>query len=95
MRAEGLVDLQESASGASSGTGQQYSYVYRGQSGSLDHALATPALAKNVTGVAAWHINADEPHFLDYNQEYNPQALYQADPFRSSDHDPVLIGIKN
>ena len=46
-----------------------------------------------VTGVATWHINADEPRFVDYNQEHNPDSMYQADPFRSSDHDPILIGI--
>ena len=38
-------------------------------------------------------INADELRGFDYNQEYNPEALYEASPFRSSDHDPVLIGI--
>ena len=69
--------------------------MFRGQSGSLDHALATDALATDVTGVATWHINADEPRFIDYNEEYNPKSLFEADPFRSSDHDPVLIGIRN
>ena len=29
---------------------------------------------------------------FDYN-DYNPSALYQPDPFRSSDHDPLLIGL--
>ena len=57
--------------------------------------MGTDSLADDVTGVATWHINADEPRFLDYNKEYNPKVLYQANPFRSSDHDPVLIGIKN
>ena len=51
--------------------------------------------AADVTGLATWHINADEPRSMDYNQEYNPKPLYQPDPFRSSDHDPVLIGIRN
>ena len=72
-----------------------YSYVFRGQSGSLDHAMATVSMAADVTGLATWHINADEPRSMDYNQEYNPKSLYQPDPFRSSDHDPVLIGIRN
>ena len=90
LRASGLVDVvSEAAKGE-----PHYSYVYRGQSGSLDHALATKALAKDITGVATWHINADEPRFLDYNQEFNPKSLFKADPFRSSDHDPVLIGIR-
>ena len=54
---------------------------------------ATEAMATDVTGVATRHINADEPRALDYNQEYNPEPLYKPAPFRSSDHDPVLIGI--
>lgn len=97
MRAKGLVDLREQfEKGKQSGEQERdYSYIYRGQSGSMDHAMATQTLATDVTGVATWHINSDEPRFLDYNQEFNPKALYQADPFRSSDHDPVLIGIRN
>ena len=35
---------------------------------------------------------ADEPSALDYN-DYNQPALYNPDPYRSSDHDPVLIGL--
>ena len=91
LRAGGLVDLNSKYSEEAQ---QHYSYVYYGQSGSLDHALATESLAKDVTGVATWHINADEPRFLDYNQENNPRSLFKPDPFRSSDHDPVLIGIR-
>ncbi len=97
MRAKGLIDLREHlAEGRSpANQGRHYSYSYMGQCGSLDHAMATDSLAADVTGVATWHINADEPRFLDYNQEYNPKPLYEANPFRSSDHDPVLIGIRN
>ncbi len=97
LRANGLVDLhekhpQQSAADEHDG---HYSYNYYGQSGRLDHAFATDSLAKDVTGIATWHINADEPRCLDYNQEFNPETLFKADPFRSSDHDPVLIGIRN
>ncbi len=96
MRANGLVDLREQFEAEQpSGIKRDYSYIYMGQSGSMDHAMATDALATDVTGIATWHINADEPRFLDYNQEYNPKSLYEATPFRSSDHDPVLIGIGN
>lgn len=97
MRAKGLVDLRKKHEAANPSDDDQadYTFNYRGQSGSLDHAMATDALADDITGVATWHINSDEPRFLDYNQEFNPKALYEADPFRSSDHDPVLIGIKN
>ena len=46
-----------------------------------------------VTGVTEWHINADEPTVLDYNTEFKPQDLYQPTPYRSSDHDPVIVGL--
>jgi predicted extracellular nuclease len=71
----------------------QYTYVFQGQSGYLDHALVSPELARRITGVDIWHVNADEPVFLDYNTEFNPDGLYEDGPYRSSDHDPVLIGV--
>jgi predicted extracellular nuclease len=69
-----------------------YSYVFAGQSGRLDHALSTASLNEQITGATEWHINADEPRILDYNQEFNPAGLYEPTPYRSSDHDPVLVG---
>ena len=96
LRAGGLVDLHEQFGQATSSEspGLNYTFVYYAQCGSLDHAFATASLAADVTGVSIWHINADEPRFMDYNQEYNPELVYSADPYRSSDHDPVLIGIR-
>lgn len=74
-----------------------YSYSFDGQWGSLDHALASQSLNDQVTGTTTWHINADEPVALDYNTEYKtPEqvtSLYGDDPFRASDHDPVLVGL--
>jgi hypothetical protein len=70
-----------------------YSFVFAGESGYLDHALANPGLLPFVTAAAAWHINADEPVALDYNTEFNQPLLYQPDAFRSSDHDPVVVGL--
>jgi predicted extracellular nuclease len=72
---------------------ERYSYVYYGEAGYLDHALSTTSMDSLITGVDIWHINADEPVILDYNTEYNPPELYNADPFRSSDHDPVVISM--
>jgi len=71
-----------------------YSYTYDGESGYLDHALASASLADQVSGVAEWHINADEPSVIDYNTEYKPQDLYAANPYRASDHDPVIVGLQ-
>jgi uncharacterized protein len=70
---------------------QAYSYVFFGQAGYLDHALASPNLTDRVTGVTLWAINADEPRALDYN-DFNQPSLFQPHQYRSSDHDPVLIG---
>ena len=73
--------------------GMPYSYVFDGEAGYLDHALASAPLQSQVLGAAEWHINADEPSVLDYNTEFKPQDLYSATPYRSSDHDPVLISL--
>jgi predicted extracellular nuclease len=74
-----------------------YSYVFEGQSGYLDHGLASGSLAPQVTGVTEWHINADEPVVLDYNTEFKTanqiNTFYSTAAYRSSDHDPVLIGL--
>jgi prealbumin domain-containing protein/endonuclease/exonuclease/phosphatase family protein len=74
-----------------------YSYVFEGQSGYLDHALASGSLAPQVTGVTEWHINADEPVVLDYNTEFKTanqlNTFYSTAAYRASDHDPVLIGL--
>lgn len=74
-----------------------YSYQFDGQWGSLDQAVGSASLLGQVTGKTKWHINADEPTVLDYNTEFKsaPQktSFFAADPFRSSDHDPILVGL--
>ncbi|RDS99663.1 endonuclease [Burkholderia contaminans] len=74
-----------------------YSYVFRGEAGSLDHTLATPALAARVRAVHVWHINADEPAALqpvpDYKTSAHRSIYYAPDAYRSSDHDPVVIDV--
>merc|ERR1712226_21741 len=83
-----------------------YSYLFEGQLGYLDYALANSALLPQVTGVSEWHINADEPPLFDYNDcsldgneaSFRREScangdLFAADALRSSDHDPVVIGL--
>lgn len=86
-----------------------YSYVFDGEVGYLDHALSTASARGQVTGVTHWHINADEPFVIDYDMNFKRSPvtdqcyvstatscspdLYTATPYRSSDHDPVLIGL--
>ena len=52
-----------------------YSYVFDGQWGYLDHALGNAGLLPQVSGVAEWHINADEPSVLDYNTDFKTANL--------------------
>jgi uncharacterized protein len=88
----GYTNLLETLIGADA-----YSYVFDGQSGYLDHALASSSLASQVTGVTEWHNNADEPVVLDYNVEFKTanqvNTFYTSDPYRASDHDPVVVGL--
>src|SRR3712207_6108960 len=52
--------------------------------------MTTAALTGKVTGVARWDINAVESSAYQYDGD---PALYAADPYRSSDHDPLVLGI--
>ena len=73
-----------------------YSYVFDGQIGYLDHALANQELQPEVSGTTIWHINADEPDLIDYDTTFkgpNQDAIYAPDAYRSSDHDPVIVGL--
>lgn len=73
-----------------------YSYVFDGMAGYLDHALANASIESQVVGVAEWHINADEPDVLDYDTSFKPpaqEALWEPNGYRTSDHDPVLVGL--
>jgi predicted extracellular nuclease len=84
---------------------EQYSYVFFGEAGALDNAFASTSLDSQVTGVGVWHINADEPRALDYNDDIvdagessgntpeNQPYLYQPDQYRSSDHDAIVVGL--
>jgi predicted extracellular nuclease len=78
-----------------SGGSGAYSSIWDGQAGALDHALASPTLLPQVADAIDWHINADEPAALDYNLTKSRDAgLFDAaTPYRTSDHDPVIIGL--
>lgn len=65
-----------------------YSYVYDSQIGRLDHALLSQSLASRLAGAAEWHSNADEPATRGYRE-----APQDRSPRRSSDHDPLVIGL--
>lgn len=72
-----------------------YTYVFGGQVGSLDHMLISPSLAKRMTGAAAWNINSGQSPLLQYAQ-YRTTALdyYVPNEVASSDHDPFIAGFR-
>lgn len=84
----------ENVLAASAGT-NAYTFVFRGESGALDHAFASASLLPQITAAGEWHINADEPPILDYNLDFGrDDTLFDpTNPFRASDHDPVVIGL--
>lgn len=82
-----LVDAGWRDAFAAAGIAEPYSYVYDGRIGRLDHALLSPALAQRLRGAAEWHANADEPESSGYRDG-------GAGPWRSSDHDPLLLGFE-
>lgn len=68
-----------------------YTYTFDGELGSLDHAVASPSLADSVTGTGVWAINS--PEWSDRGYAFG--AAEAGTPFRSSDHDPVIVGISS
>ena len=88
----GYADMEKKFTGE-----QAYSYVFDGMSGYLDHALANQAAETSIVDARAWHINADEADIFDYDMTYKKtaeQELYSPDPYRSSDHDPVVVSLQ-
>jgi hypothetical protein len=100
LRNGGFTNLLAQFGGANA-----YSYVFDGQLGYLDYALTSASLTPQVVGVDEWHINADEIPLFDYNDEVKDTGeatfeeesdtlpLYAANEFRTSDHDPVIVGL--
>jgi predicted extracellular nuclease len=101
IKAVGYTNLTDAYIGASA-----YSHVFEGQFGYLDHAptlwwggeCQLCAASDRRDPVASFSslrtgINDDEPGALDYN-DYNQPGLYSADAYRSSDHDPVIVGLE-
>ncbi|PSW18077.1 endonuclease [Photobacterium sanctipauli] len=72
---------------------EDYSYSYEGELGSLDYALANPALADKVTAVEAWHINAAESNLFEYSEDYTGDLEKSDNIYSSSDHDPIIVTV--
>ncbi|WP_224760554.1 ExeM/NucH family extracellular endonuclease [Salinibacterium sp. ZJ450] len=70
-------------------TDGQYTYTFNGELGSLDHVFASASVATSVTGVGVWTINS--PEWGDRGYEFD--AAEAGTVFRSSDHDPIKVGV--
>ena len=79
----GLMDLHRAFHADSS-----YSYMYGGRASYIDHAICNGTLYRQITGMAAYHINSDESDDYTYDKSSDRTM------FRCSDHDPVLVGLK-
>ncbi|WP_019180486.1 ExeM/NucH family extracellular endonuclease [Microbacterium yannicii] len=91
LAAAGYTDLLAQFEGQDA-----YSYVFDGQLGYLDYALAGTDVLDEVADAAVWNVNADEPSLIDYDMSFKQpaqDALYAEDAYRSSDHDPVIVGL--
>ncbi|MEF8889104.1 MAG: ExeM/NucH family extracellular endonuclease [Desulfohalobiaceae bacterium] len=72
---------------------ERSTYVYSGESGYLDHLMASPELSSRVEKVFTYPINADEPPFLEYDLGGPGGRHLSNSPYRCSDHDPVAVDI--
>ena len=84
FRANGFFDMIAS---------NYYTSGQDGEWGARNQILANSGMVSQVQDGDVWHINADEPFVIGYNEDFPNQDLYQVDPYRSSDHDPVFVGL--
>ena len=73
------------------------SFQFAGQGGTLDYAFGNSAINPLITGAAIWHVNTDESGVLSFGTSFKSQnqvdSLFAPDPFRSSDHDFLVVGL--
>lgn len=92
----GFVDLTETFDG----DGFSYFFYEIDEVGSLSHIVGTRAAADAVVDLERWNINSQELYQLTYFQALD---YYTSDdeidftgigPYRSSDHDPLLLSMR-
>ena len=72
----------------------EHTYLFDGLVGSLDHVLGNEAALETVTGAHVWNMSSVEPVALEYSRHnYNATDFYDPGPYRSSDHDPLVVGL--
>ncbi|CAN5148220.1 hypothetical protein BH11ACT2_BH11ACT2_21610 [soil metagenome] len=87
ITAAGYTDLGSSLT-------SKYTYAFDGAVGSLDHIFVSNAALKDVAAADIWNVNAYESVAMEYSRyNYNATNFYTGDPYRASDHDPILVGV--
>jgi len=76
FKAASYVDLVEQLSGL-----PQHSFLYWGQTGTLDYIFASPEMAGYAQAAQIWHINSNHARKMEHPQPW----------LRASDHDPVIV----
>jgi len=88
----GFIDAGWQDALAAADNSRPYTYVYDAQAGRLDHVLLSPALGEQLQDAAIWHSSADEaPNVVDPAVNSGKPATT---PWRASDHDPVIVGLR-
>ena len=88
LEAAGYTNLESTV------TPGEKSYNFDGMVGALDHVLANTAANAMVNAVDVWTINSYESVYYEYSRyNYNVTDLYMSGPFRSSDHNPEIVGL--
>ena len=73
---------------------EEHTYLFDGTVGSLDHVLGNEAAMATVTGAHVWNLSSVESVALEYSRyNYNATDFYEPGPYRSSDHDPLVVGL--
>ena len=65
-----------------------HSYLYKGKNGSLDHVFVSDNFIDHINQVQTWNINSIYPSWINYSHN-----LADSSYFRSSDHNPMVIGV--
>jgi len=73
---------------------QAFGYSYKNVVGTLDYILASPSLKAHIVDAIEWNINSPESTLLEYPSKYTGKMQKFNDPYRSSDHDPVIISLR-
>jgi predicted extracellular nuclease len=73
----------------------EHTYLFDGLVGSLDHVLANKQALGMVADAHVWNINSVEPVALEYSRyNYTVTDFYTDSPYRASDHDPLVVGVR-